>query len=156
LGGFPEQCLIEVYNLFRFVIEKVYLRADNANFIEQGEKQLPRFWCSEIAAVLPEPYTNFILSGIINQFTHLVFAPFLPEAFNHVIFKSQLTCQTGEVLHLVQRILAPIEIFPNRATRFYPGCIHSLWKEIFVRRWRDIMNDVAVDQHIQVSTYHYH
>src|SRR5205085_595401 len=91
LGGFFEQNLIKVNNLFGFMVEKIYLRTNYPNRIEKFEKLLSRFRRSKIATMFPEPYANFVLSGKINKLAHLGFAPFLPETFHNIIFKAKLS-----------------------------------------------------------------
>src|SRR5437867_2933292 len=93
---------------------------------------------------------------MFDELSHLGFSPSLPETFYDVVFKTEFASQIGKVLHLLQRVLATIQIFPYSATRPDPSSLKPLRKQRLVRRLAKARYYVAVHQAIQVWTNHHH
>src|SRR6185503_7361537 len=156
LRGFVKQTLIEVNDLFCFVIEKVNLRTDHSKISKQFEKLFASFGSSQILAVLPKPNPDLVLSRVLNKLSHLFFGPPLPETFHNVVFKSQLACKSGKLLHTVQGALSAVKVFPHSAARPYPSGVDAQRKKILVGLRGDVVDYVAVNQRIQIWADHHH
>src|SRR5262249_27255377 len=148
LRRLTEQRLIQVNDLFRFVIEEVNLRAGHPDALAEVEELFARFRRPQVAAVLPEEQSDFLLSREINRSAHLRLAPTRPEALDDLVLKSQLPGQLRKVLHLFQCVLAAIEVFPARAPWLQPLGLDARRKEFVVGRRRNVVDDVAVDQRV--------
>src|SRR6266498_141732 len=147
-GCFPKQCLIEIDDFFSLMIEEVDLRAHYSEIITKQEKLSTIVRCSQGAAVFPDPNANLLLAGIVGKLPHFCRRPTLPETFNDVVFKPQLSSEARKYLHSVKRVLAAIQVFPNSSTRFDPAGVESGGKELLVGRRRDVADDVAVHQRV--------
>src|SRR5260370_1412949 len=101
--------------------------------------------------MFPKPQTDVGLTGIISKLPNLRFRPALPEAFDHVVFESQLAGEPRKLFHAVEGILAAIEISPHRSSWFDPIGMQSLRENRYVRRRRYAVDNVAVNQRIKIG-----
>ena len=115
------------------MIEEVDFGAGYAEVVQHFEKFFARFRSAEILAVLPEPHANSLLPGIIDHFFSLLGRPFAPEAFDDVVFESQLACHACEFLHAIYAFGTAIHIAPNSAAGFDPRSMNPFSEKSLVR-----------------------
>src|SRR3954466_5038547 len=137
------------------MIEEIDLRANYADSIAQREELFPICRRTQVLAVFPKPHSNFLPSRIFNQLAHLILGPFLPETFDDVVLESELASETRKFLHAFESTVTSVEIFPNSATWFYPRSLQAGRKYFLIRDWRNIADDVAIDERVQIRSRHH-
>src|SRR6266849_9425815 len=120
LGRAAQERLIYVDDFFRFVIEEIDLRAHYTQTFKQREEFFASLRRAQAATVLPKPEFDILLVRVIDQVADLRFSPTLPDSFDHVVFKAELTGEPRTLSYSFETILAAIEITPNGASRLYP------------------------------------
>src|SRR4029453_10495633 len=102
----------------------------------------------EITTVLPEPDADVELTRVLDELAKLVRRPPLPEPFDQVVLEPEPAGQAREILHLLDRVLAAIEISPDGAPRLDPLRRDPLRKDSRVGRRGKIVDNVAVDNRL--------
>src|SRR5262249_11628689 len=85
----------------------------------------------------------------------VLLAPTLPEAFDEVVFETELGRILGELLHALQAARPPIEELPHTAARLYPRSLQPLRKQSAVGRRRAALHDIAVREAGEILGNHH-
>src|SRR5687768_18575674 len=91
LRRLAEERLVQIDHFFRFVIEKIELGAGDTEAAQHPEELLARFGRAELIRVLPEPHRHSLLTRIVDDVAALLHRPLPPDAFDDVMFESELT-----------------------------------------------------------------
>src|SRR5439155_16521310 len=110
LGGLPEQFLVEIDDLFVFVIEKVDLGPDHSKLVELPEELFARVRGSKLSRMFPEPKSDTPLPRVVHEVLDLLVGPARPEPVNDVILEAEFTGPAAGLLHLLERVRAAVQI----------------------------------------------
>src|SRR5688572_29180891 len=102
----------------------------------------------------PENQANAALARVIDQLFELLVRPARPEPLDDVILEAKLTSHARERLHFVEGVRAAIEIFPDCAPGFHPIRLHTIWKQLRIGGWAEIVRRAAIDQCVQIRRDH--
>src|SRR5207249_8631530 len=99
-----------------FMIEEIELHTHGSDALRVREERLAGGGVVNLLAVLPQPDADVVLPRVVDQLPQLALVPLPPEPFHHVVLEPQLARESRELLHGLERILAPaVQIFPDGA-----------------------------------------
>src|SRR6266550_1627256 len=103
--------------------------------------------------MLPDYQAHALLLRFIDDAFQLRVAPAVPEAFDDLVFESQLAGQLAEISDAFERVFPAIDVAPDGAPALAPVDVDAFREELRIGRRTAIGNHVAVDQRVEICAH---
>ena len=149
------EILVQIDQFLVFVVEEIDLGTGDAGAAAQVEESLALLGRAQVVAVFPDDHADPAVARIIGHLLQRGLRPARPETFQQVVLEAEFPGYPGPLLHALGRVVAAIEVTPERVAGPDPFGVQPLGKELRIGRVGDVVDEVAIDQRVQVGAGHH-